>query len=230
MDVLGYVAKQPEVFQEVSSVLLGKDNDSYEFTDLYIAGDCFESVDPIIQDQFKELLDFLSSQFKQSLNFQVAEEGLDHWINTFRLIQGYEVWESYGGWIDHHRPCLSRGPKERLEWAKTITRQTYLDAKEKRQSLIDTFQRRFPKQAILVLPTTSSVAPLRTDSLDTINHYRAQSTNLLCISPLTNTPQITVPMLEYDGVPLGVTFITREGTDMALVKRTIELYQAWKQS
>lgn len=229
MDVLGYVASSPEVFSRVSNVLLGPDAIETTLDNLYIPLDCFEGLDEQVIKAMNSVISTLSTMVKTTTEFNVAEEGLEKWMDTFRIIQGYEVWESYGGWIHQVRPKLSRGPKERLAWASTIARHQYLTEVEHRRRTIEQFQQRFPFNGVMILPTTSSVAPLRTESLERINAHRAKSTQLLCVSPLTNTPQITLPLLEIDGVPFGVTLISREGTDSALVELGLSLAKTFKQ-
>ncbi len=228
MDVLGYVAANPDVFVRVSEVLLGQDNESIEFCQLYIADDCFEALDLDVYSSIKPAVDFTASRFQSISHVRVAPEGLEKWIETFRIVQGYEVWESYGGWIQKYKPRLSRGPKERLEWASTITRNQYKDALRDKQRISDYFHSFLPKNAILCLPTTASVAPLRTTSLEEINRTRAISTNFLCISPLTSCPQVTVPLVFHDEMPLSMTLISSYGTDLALAKFAAKLVEEFQ--
>lgn len=218
MDVLGYVAADPEVFLKVSEVLLGQDEEEVEFKQLYIADDCFKALDLDVYEALKPAIEFTGSKLEHVQHVTVAPEGLDKWIEAFRFVQGYEVWESYGGWIQKYRPHLSRGPKERLEWASKITRNQYFEALKEKQRINEYFTSFLPKGSILCLPTTASIAPLRTTSLEEINRTRAISTNFLCISPLTSTPQVTVPLVSQDDMPLSMTLISGYGTDLALAK------------
>ncbi len=228
MDVLGYVAKDPAVFKTVSKVLLGEDKKTTRFKQVYIAKDCFAGVDEDVAKALQPAIDHVITTLGPAKEVSVAPEGLDKWIDIFKIVQGYEVYESYGGWLDKYKPRLSRGPKERLAWTKTITRPAYLEAKEKRNKLMDQFLAFLPEDAVLVLPTAASVAPLRTDSLEEINRTRAQSTSLLCISPLTGTPQVTVPLVKQHGVPLGLTLISREDTDLQLAHLAADLVDSFE--
>ncbi len=223
MDVLGYVAKEPSVFKNVSEVLLGKDTNTTPFKQVFIASDCFDNVDDDVKAALAPAVEHVKQHVGPTQEIKITDEGLEKWVKIFKLVQGYEVYESYGGWIDKHNPKIFRGPNERLAWAKTITRSEYLNAKAERQKLIEYFKTFLPEDAILVLPTAASVAPLKTESLDEINRVRAQSTSLLCISPLTGTPQVTVPLVKQHGVPLGLTLISREGSDLQLANLAADL-------
>ncbi len=223
MDVLGYVAKEADVFLKVSEVLLGEDEDKAEFNHVYIARDCFGTVDREVKDALLPVVARIGEYVGLVKEVDVAPEGLDDWVDVFRYVQGYEVWQSYGGWINKYRPFINRGPKERLEWASQISTLEYLEAKAKREDLIDYFEGFLSPDTILVLPTAASSAPLKTASLEEINRTRSQSSNLLCISPLTGTPQITMPLTKLDGMPLGLSLIGAKGTDLELVRFAVRI-------
>lgn len=218
MDVLGYVAEDPKIFQQVSDVLLGPDQEELELIDVYIAEDGFNSVDEDVRLALQPALDKIKAKARSIQTIKIAPETLESWVETFRIVQGYEVWESYGGWIRHHRPRLSRGPKERLEWSSTITEKAYREALAKKLEIETYFETIMPVTGVLVLPTSASVAPLRETSLEEINRIRLQSTNLLCISPLAAAPQVTVPLSFQHDMPLGLTLMARRGYDQALVR------------
>lgn len=229
MDVLGYVAKDPDVFTSVSEILLNEDEEKVTFNQLFVATDCFDTVDSDVKEALQPAVAFIKTLLQESKDVVVAPEGLDSWVDTFKHVQGYEVWESYGGFVNKYSPRLSRGPKERLEWASTITLSQYRQALQEKALIEERFTEFLPKDAILVLPTGANVAPLRTASLEDINKERAQSSNLLCISPLTGTPQITVPLINHHDVPLGITLIGAKGTDMELVRFASKLMKSFKQ-
>jgi amidase len=229
MDVLGYVANDPDVFTEVSKVLLKEDQEKTTFKSLYVATDCFDTVDADVKEALLPAVEFIKTQLDNTKDVVVAPEGLASWIDTFKHVQGYEVWESYGGFVNQYSPRLSRGPKERLEWASTVTLSQYRKGLKEKKIIEDNFATFLPKDSILVLPTGANIAPLRTASLDNINHERFQSSSLLCISPLTGTPQITVPLIKHHDVPLGLTLIGAKGTDMELVRFAAKLVKAFKQ-
>lgn len=218
MDVLGYMAKDPEIFRKVSKFILGEDKKDIKFKKLIIAKDCFNIINEDVKDALKPAIDYISKHVSIVEEVEISPEGLDKWADIFRYIQGYEVWESYGGWVRKYGPNLSRGPRERLEWASTITLEQYKDAYAKRQAIIDRINSLIEEDTILCLPTAASVAPLRTAPLEEINATRAQSSSLLCISPLTGTPQITLPMIKQYGVPLGISLIGARDTDLTLAE------------
>lgn len=229
MDVLGYVASQKQVFRDVSQVLLGEDPKAMPLKTLYVIDDAFEAVDASVRDAFQETIETIGRQLGKVEHITIAEEGLEYWVKeVFQIVQGYEVWDSYGGFVNKYRPRLSPGPKDRLEVASKITREAYLKAKEKQEEFRQRIEKLLSDGAVLIEPTASSVAPLKSTSLEEINRLRAQSSHLLCISALAGIPQITLPLLEQDHVPLGVTLMSAKNTDRTLIDFALQFLDETK--
>lgn len=223
MDVLGYVAKNPDVFQRISRVLLGEDTKPYQFKRLLVAEDCFDAVNEDVNQALQPAIDFIKGHFETVERIKIAPEGLQEWVQVFQIVQGYEVWESYGGWLRKHRPFLPPGQTERLKFCSEITLQEYRIACERKEEISTYIRSVVTDDALLLLPTAASVAPLRTSSLEEINMTRAQSAQLLCISPLSGIPQITLPLSEQEEVPLGITLIGPHNSDMSLTEFATDL-------
>jgi amidase len=47
--------------------------------------------------------------------------------------------------------------------------------------------------------------------------YRNQAMCLLCIAGLAGLPQITLPMAQIDGLPLGLSVVGSRGADVTLL-------------
>jgi amidase len=71
---------------------------------------------------------------------------------------------------------------------------------------------------ILCLPTSPRVAPLKKTTVDDIEvRYRHQAMHLLCIAGLGGLAQISLPLAEIDGLPLGLSLIGPQGADTQLL-------------
>lgn len=225
MDVLGYMSSCPETFRKVSEVLLGEDKVKIGYRKLIIVQDFFDSVDKSLEEPLKLALDYLKERFDQAESKRLFEDRIDDWVKTFRIIQGYEVWESYGSWVRKYRPLLSRGPKERLEWASSLTLQEYKNALEKRKEIIRCIHDILSDDCILCIPTTCSMPPLKNDSAERINDIRLKSSQFLSISPLSNTPHLTLPLVWDEGVSLGISLIGIPGSDMSLIDTMLPIFK-----
>lgn len=230
MDVLGYMASDPDIFKKVSRVMLGEDPQPVKLTKLIIAKDCFNAVNPQIYTDLKPAIEHIAANLSSVEEKEISPDGLDKWIKVFQQVQGYEVWRSYGGWVRKYRPVLSRGPRERLAWASTVTLPEYNAGLAKMREISKHIREMLANGEVLVMPTAASVAPLRTAPLEEINATRLQSTYLLCVSPLSGVPQMTLPMVMQDDLPLGLSLLSGFDTDLALANLSAELVKSYRAS
>ena len=79
--------------------------------------------------------------------------------NTFRILQGAEIWQQHGNWIDAHHPDIANDIMLRLNWCKTITSSDIQSAKAQQQVIINHLDSLFAEIDILVIPTSPGVAP-----------------------------------------------------------------------
>lgn len=198
MDVLGWMAKELDVFKKVSKVLLKEDKQDFDLKNVYTYQ--------------MELESFKKIELKD-----------DDYLETFRLVQGYEVNQSYKEWITDFKPIIHQGPKQRLKWASTITLKEYQQALQRKKEIEQEFVNLLGNDSIIICPTASSVAIDRRASLDEINQIRQDSSKLLCLSPLSNTPQVTLPLMTKDNLPFGISFIGPVNSDVALLEKAISL-------
>ncbi len=230
MDVLGYMASDPEIFRTVSRTILGEDPHPVKLNKLVIAKDCFNAVNPQVYDDMKPAIEHIAANLSSVEEREISPDGLDEWIKVFQQVQGYEVWQSYGGWVRAHRPVLSRGPRERLAWASTVTLPEYNAGLAKMREISKHIRDMLANGEVLLMPTAASVAPLRTAPLEEINATRLQSTYLLCVSPLSGIPQMTLPMVMQDDLPLGLSLLSGFNTDLALANLSADIVKSYKVS
>lgn len=226
MDVVGFMAGDPGTFECVAQVMLGDDEDDVQITRAYAASDCFNAVDRSVMEALAPAKAAVDNAIGPAEDVEIAPGGLAKWVEIFRVIQGYEVWESYRAWIDKAQPRLTPGPRDRLAWASTITEREYEGAKSAREGVVSRFETIVKPGSVLVLPTAASIAPLRGTPVEQISATRLQSTYLLCISPLTGAPQINLPLVSQDGMPLGLALIGPPGSDLQLARIAADLVRS----
>lgn len=205
MDVLGWMAKDVNTFKRVSKVLLGDDKRNFSFKKILV-------LDGFIPNQNSVTLDDRD------------------WVDTFRHVQGYEVYNNYKNWLKEYNPFINRGPKERLEWASTISKDIYEKAILRKIEIEHEIATLLSDDTVLVLPTASSVAVHRLANGEEITKIRNESSKLLCISPLSKTPQLTLPLHEKEGLPFGISFIGPVGSDLQLIDFAISIANQIKNS
>ena len=72
--------------------------------------------------------------------------------------------------------------------------------------------------AVLVLPTVHTIAPLRNTPPADLDDFRSRAMSLLCIAGLARLPQITLPLATFDGCPLGLSLVAARGNDTLLLE------------
>lgn len=229
MDVSGFMALDPQVFKRVAPVVLGQDSNPAPIKKLYIATDIFGHMDADVQEAFKTAIDFLSTQVDEVEEISVAGDQIDDWILTFRYFQGWEVWESYGGWYNKYHPFITKPVLERVLWTSTITRNQYLEAFERRKPIIERIDSIVADGGLLLIPTASSVAPLKSISDEDMGHLRGQLMKTLVLSPLSGCPQLTMPLVEMEDVPLGISIIGARGNDLTMCNWAVDMVTKFRQ-
>ena len=148
----------------------------------------------------------------------VSEEGLPRWFETFKTLQAASIWANHGQWIRATRPAFGPGIKERLQWAESVTAEDVARAKVQHRAVCERLDAVLGADEVLLIPTSPRVAPFRHTPVNDIEvRYRNQAMHLLCIAGLGGLPQLSLPLAELDGLPLGLSLVGARGTDMALL-------------
>jgi amidase len=69
----------------------------------------------------------------------------------------------------------------------------------------------------LVLPTAPGIAPLANAHPQDLRVHRNRVLALTCIAGLSGLPQVTLPLAQVDGCPLGLSLLAPRGSDRALL-------------
>jgi amidase len=75
----------------------------------------------------------------------------------------------------------------------------------------------------MILPTMPDVAPLLSEPEANLDAYRNAALNLLCLSGLAGTPQITIPLATRLGAPLGLSIMGPAGSDLTLLRLAVRI-------
>jgi amidase len=74
-----------------------------------------------------------------------------------------------------------------------------------------------PPGTVLAIPSTPGPAPFKNTPGDQLNAFREKAMRLTCIAGNAGLPQISIPLAEIDGCPLGLSLVGAPGTDMDLL-------------
>lgn len=222
MDTCGFFTSNVQHFTAVAACLLGED--LVETTAIQLVSD-------------PEHFSHLPMQSQQALAPIVEEirhlwgeiaplQGLNVWseplFHAFRVIQSYEAWQAQGPIIERYGLSLGPDVADRFEYGRQVTESDYQQAVTQRQIFTAWWEQQLAER-ILLLPTVPDIAPLLTASSQQIEATRRLSQDLLILSVMTGTPQVTVPMAHIDGSPLGISFLGPRGSDRLLIQMASHL-------
>ena len=223
-DVTGWFARDAVVLEAVGRVLLGDDSMPSPPRRLVRAADAFALVDGAVADALAPAIGRVTEHVGAAEEVTVAPDGLDAWFETFRIVQAASIWSNHGEWIAATKPAFGPGVKERFEWAEALDPAEVAAAKKRHETIQARIGDVVGEGDILCLPTSPRAAPLKNTPVDDIEiRYRHQAMHLLCIAGLGGLPQISLPMVEIDGLPLGLSLDGPQGADMQLIRLAREL-------
>lgn len=218
-DTAGWFARDPRLLEAVGRVLLEDAAPARACTRLLRAEDAFALAGAEVGAALAPALARVESLLGAAQPVTVATEGLLDWGgNVFRVIQGWEAWQSLGGWIREHRPTLGPGVRERFEWAATVDRGALLAASSRREDIARRLDRLLADGAVLALPTAPGVALRAGAPATEVDDFRARALAILCIAGLARLPQVTLPLASLQGCPLGLSLVAARGQDTMLLE------------
>jgi amidase len=218
-DVIGWFARDAGILADVGEVLFDNPREAHAPDRLIIANDAFGFVDPAIKQALLPAVSQVSGHFQRQEENPICHENLEDWFTVFRTIQASEIWANHGAWIERHNPKFGPGIDERMEWASQVTPAQVRTARARHLEIVNRINNVIGESDVLCMPTSPRIAPFRNQDVDTIEvTYRHQAMGLLCVSGLGGLPQISLPMTEVDGMPLGLSLIARSGNDEMLLE------------
>ncbi|WP_018388857.1 amidase [Ancylobacter sp. FA202] len=216
-DTVGWFARDAALLKKVGEVLLGPESGA-GFSQLVVATDAFERCDANVRAVLDEGVTRLARLLPARSEAPLSPAGLDRWLDIFRTVQAFEIWQSLGGWIKRESPGFGAGVGQRLAAAAKVGGTEAQAARQQANAIAQELEATLG-DALICLPTTPGLPPLRaTASAEIETAYRARAMQLLCPAGLGGLPQITVPVGTVDGVPVGLSILARRGRDMALLE------------
>ena len=214
-DTVGWMTRDLSTMMQVSEVLLppGIDNNLSHLVVCNIAG--IESWTKAIQPW----LTAIASQFESIKYVEISTEHLTQASTAFRVLQGREIWRVHGQWIEQQQPDLATEISDRFFWCKSLNETDEQQATNTAQEFIDFWHTDVLSSSdrVLMLPTTPGAAPLLNTSASQLREYRTRLIGLTAPAGLTSAPQISLPYLNSENAPWGISLMAYSGCDRALL-------------
>lgn len=218
-DTVGWMAGDAKTLLDVGRVLLnGRQSDGTDFRRLYMAEDAWAVADAECRDAISGVLPILESRVRERKTITLTPSGLAEWVSLFRVLQGLEIWETHGGWIEQTKPRFGTHIGRRFSWASSLNGNESRDLLQRRQHIKQQMAQLLGSDGLLVIPTAPGIAPLRGESGDEVELRRARTLQLCCIAGLAGLPQVTWPAADLHGAPVGLSVIAGHGQDLKLLE------------
>ena len=217
LDVPGWLAATPGVFRRVGGVLLDARRVPAAINRVIVLEDAFAEADPDVADLLRTLLEFMADDLPALTHAKIAPEGFDPWREAMRVVQAFEVWQTFGTFMIRHNPKLGPGVRERMEFASTVSVDAANAASAVREKAREHMLGIVTPGTILALPSAPTIAPRVDIAGAELEKFRVRVMRLTCMASLTGLPQMSIPAGTIGGCPIGLSFIGWPGGDEALL-------------
>jgi amidase len=217
-DTCGWFARDAGVFERVGRTLLCDDAPAPPPARLLIAQDALEVAGPSVAHAFRSAVDKVAALVGMPEPVAVGDEPLTRWMDYFRFLQGAEAWACHGMWITREKPALGPGVKERFAWAPTVAPADITRAGTRREEIARRMAEILGGRTVLALPSAPGIALLRNSPPNVLDDLRARALPILCVAGLARLPQMSLPLTQLDGCPLGLSLIAARGNDTLLLE------------
>ncbi len=217
-DTVGWFARELDVLTAVGEVLLGEDKQRFEFKRVLAIADVTALASEAAQAAVAPLIEAAGQRVAERGEIDlVGPEGFGSVMWHFRLLQGQEIWRVHSAWIEGVNPSFGPEITERFEWVRSIKDDDDADAQATRQHMTELLEELCRDDTLLCLPTAPDAAPKIGIAGDAQLQHRTRVLSMTCPSGFSGLPQVTLPLAQVGGCPLGLSFIGPRGSDRALL-------------
>jgi len=230
-DTVGVLTQQPDVLELVGSVLCAYGRSSApEPVTIHVIQEAFALADPQIQQALREpvrrLRDCFGDRVRESslrdlLARDEAAWNLANWADTLCVIQWAEINSCLGTWIANAKPKFGPDVADSFELTRQLDRRRVADALQQREQYFLRLHDVLGPHDLLCIPTTPVIAPRKgaapRRSSDGSGYY-ARTLALTSMAGLGRMPQVSVPVANVAGVPVGLSLLARHGADAFLLE------------
>lgn len=224
-DTVGWFTRDVAMLERIGGVLLPQDlgapRSAAQHTALETAWSAMQGLDAQDLAHHRALRERL---FGAHPSVQVPDEQLTDGFKAFRTLQFREVWQTLGAWVNEFKPVLGPGVGERIQLASQVTDAEVAQAQGVREQASAFLAAVLGHSGVLVLPTVPGAAPRHGAPIEFMEAYRQTAMRFLSIAGLAGAPQVSLPMLRAEGLPLGLSLIGPRGADRWLLAQARALW------
>lgn len=223
-DTLGWFAPDAGRLRRVGKVLLPEKPPPAPGS-LLIADDAFALMVPEARARLEPWLARLEGRLGAARRVEIGEPGggLAAWMRRFRVIQAREITAQHGAWIVAQEPRFGPEIAARFAWAASVEEAEAAEARRLRAEFTRRMEDLLADGALLCLPTAPDIAPRLDADDEALVRHRDRTLSLTAPAGLAGLPQVTLPLAQRDGCPLGLSLMAGRDRDRTLLEFAAEL-------
>ena len=216
-DTIGWFTRDAATYAQVAQVVFQTSIPDTSPTRIIIAQDLFDEADENVSAALLPIAEKIAAMVGSSATVKLAPNGLAEWSAQQNVLQSKEAWDTVKDWVDQVNPRFSFWVSERYQFAINLTDTQINEAAAVRDSLRIRMDEVFADGGFLCLPTAVVPAPLRGLPASAKKDVQSRLSRLTCIAGTTGRPQLSMPLGEVNGMPVGISIMGDRGSDEQLI-------------
>ncbi|HIF43944.1 MAG TPA: amidase [Dehalococcoidia bacterium] len=216
-DTIGWFTRDAATYAQVAQVVFQTSIPDTSPTRIIIAQDLFDEADENVSAALLPIAEEIAAMVGSSTTVKLAPNGLAEWSAQQNVLQSKEAWDTVKDWVDQVNPRFSFWVSERYQFAINLTDAQIDGAVAVRDSLRIRMDEVFADGGFLCLPTAVVPAPLRGLPASAKKDVQSRLSRLTCIAGTTGRPQLSMPLGEVNGMPVGISIMGDRGSDEQLI-------------
>ncbi|MBM4072643.1 MAG: amidase [Planctomycetes bacterium] len=230
-DTIGLFARKAGVLARAAAVVLAQDLPvTVEVGTVYLVKEAVALADPEVQAALTPALRRLENALgKNVVPLSIREMdgepddgtlAMRNWHETFCLVQWSEIWSSLGAWVTEARPDFGPATAANFELTRNLDRRRMPAAARRREAYCRGVASRLAANDLLIIPTAPTPAPHKGSKHqrdgDAASYY-PRALALTALAGIGRLPQISLPLLQADSAPVGMSLLASRGQDAFLL-------------
>ena len=229
LDTVGFFARDINTLERVAAILLPNEDTTNQTPTptIHLVREAFELADRDVHEALAPAINSLRHKFagrvrETSLNELCNDPraaDMLSWLTIYRVLQGTEIMSCLGDWMAESKATFGPAPSAGLKFVAKIDRTRIGESVELREHYFRRLNGNLVAGDLLCLPTAPTTAPLKGSKAYDRNHdYYQRTLSINAIAGVARLPQISMPLGDVNGVPIGLSLAAAHGADAYLVK------------
>lgn len=225
-DTVGWFARTADLLARVGAVLLPQGHGGPPRRILR-----YDAAFDLVLPAAREAVETAAARVCETLDLPTTPLAIDPadlslWLKSFQALQWREIWQSHGDWVTATKPGFGPGIADRFVLASQVTDGQVAEAEAFRRRATAAVHAALGDDGIILAPTVPGIAPLKGQDQADVVAFRNRALCQLCLAGLARLPQVTLPLAQVEGCPVGISLIGPPAGDRMLLHLACRLAPA----